>query len=203
MASQDYKFEEWNALGKDSIEGKMEWREYEPKPFAEDDVDIKIMYAGICASDLYTMSGGWGEVPYPQVVGHEIVGEVVHVGSQVKHVKVGDIAGVGAQNDSCRECSSCKAHREPYCEQGQVGICAGVYKRDGPGKGHKSYGGYANYHRAPAHFCVKIPDELDPAVAAPLLCAGGTVYSPLTQYSAVQRAKDVGIVGIGGLGPLA
>jgi alcohol dehydrogenase (NADP+) len=88
--------------------------------------------------------------------------------------------------------------KEPYCDEGQVGTYAGVYKR-GAGKGDKSYGGYANYHRCPAHFAIKIPDGLDPAMAAPLMCGGTTLYSPLTQYGAGKTAKDVGIIGIGGL----
>ncbi|BGP52233.1 hypothetical protein JCM10450v2_008204 [Rhodotorula kratochvilovae] len=180
-ASTDYKFTGWQALGTDSIEGKLEWKEYEPKAFAEDDVDIKITHCGVCASDLHTMSGGWGQVDYPQVLGHEILGEAVRVGSKVTHVKVGDIVGVG-------------------CDKGQVGTYAGKYYREGPGKGAKSYGGYADYHRAPGHFVVKIPDGLDHALAAPMLCGGVTVFSPLKQYGAGTTAKDVGIVGIGGLG---
>ncbi|GAA5877088.1 hypothetical protein JCM1840_005306 [Sporobolomyces johnsonii] len=200
MASQGYTFEGYGAFGKDAIEGKsLKWFAYEPKAWDEGDVDIKIMYSGICASDLHTISGGWGEVDYPQVVGHEIVGVAVKVGSKVTHVKVGDIVGVGAQNDSCLECDQCKADLEPYCEKGQVGTYAGVYYR-GNGKGDKSYGGYANYHRAPGHFVMKIPDGLDHASAAPLMCGGVTVYSPLTQYGAGKTAKDVGIIGIGGLG---
>ncbi|BGP35910.1 hypothetical protein JCM10296v2_007762 [Rhodotorula toruloides] len=194
------KFHGWCALGTDSIQGKFVWQEYEPKAFADDDVDIKIMYCGICASDLHTASGGWGSVDYPQVVGHEILGEAVRVGSKVKHVKVGDIVGVGAQNDSCLECGQCKNNREQYCDVGQVGTYNGKYFREGPGKGAKSYGGYADYHRAPGHFVVKIPDGLDHAIAAPMLCGGVTVYSPLVQYGAGKTAKDVGIVGIGGLG---
>ncbi|GAA5939238.1 hypothetical protein JCM3775_007165 [Rhodotorula graminis] len=197
---QDYKFEGWNALDKDSVKGNMVWQEYEPKAFADDDVDIKIMYCGVCASDIHTISGGWGDMPWPVVTGHEILGEVVRVGPKVKHVKVGDIAGVGAQNDSCLECDQCLNHREPYCNLGQVGTYAGKYYREGPGKGAKSYGGYANYHRAPGHFVIKVPDGLDHALAAPMLCGGVTVYSPLVQYGAGKEAKDVGIVGIGGLG---
>ncbi|GAA5890547.1 hypothetical protein JCM6882_002957 [Rhodosporidiobolus microsporus] len=199
-AEQDYKFEGWQAHAEDSVKGNFKWGEYEPKAFAEDDVDIKIQYCGICGSDLHTASGGWGAVPYPQVVGHEIVGVAVRVGSKVSHVKVGDIVGVGAQNDSCLECDYCTSDREPYCDKGQVGTYAGKYYREGPGKGAKSYGGYANYHRAPGHFVMKIPDGLDPAIAAPMLCGGVTVYSPLKQYGAGKEAKDVGIVGIGGLG---
>ncbi|KAI5477824.1 alcohol dehydrogenase (NADP+) [Pseudohyphozyma bogoriensis] len=167
--STDYKFSGWGAFSKDSIKGELKKFDYEPKKWSEEDVDIKIMYSGICASDLHTMSGGWGEVDYPQ-------------------------------NDSCLECSQCKAHREPYCDKGQVGTYAGKYYREGPGKGDKSYGGYADYHRAPGHFVIPIPDGLDPALAAPMLCGGVTVYSPLTQYGAGTTAKDVGIVGIGGLG---
>lgn len=102
------------------------------------------------------------------MVGHEIVGTVVRVGSKVKDFKLGDLIGVGAQNDSCLECGQCKAQREPYCDKGQVGTYAGVYYR-GNGKGDKSYGGYADYHRAPAHFAVKIPAGLDPALAAPMM----------------------------------
>ncbi|GAA6020963.1 hypothetical protein JCM11491_001566 [Sporobolomyces phaffii] len=202
MSATDYKFEGWAAQGKDSVEGKLEFIDYSDlvKPFCDDDVDIKILYAGICSSDLHTASGGWGEVPYPQVVGHEIVGYAVRVGKDVKHVKEGDLVGVGAQNDSCLKCDECKANLEPYCAEGQTGTYAGEYKRQPEAKGYRSFGGYANYHRAPSHFVFKIPDGLDPASAAPLLCGGVTVYNPLVTYGAGKEAKDVGIVGIGGLG---
>ena len=95
------------------------------------------------------------------------------MGSKVSHVKQGDLVGVGAQNDSCLACGQCEAHREPYCDNGQVGTYSGIYQR-GAGKGDKSYGGYATHHRAPGHFVVKVPDGLDPAIAAPMmvsLCA--------------------------------
>ncbi|KAL8286163.1 hypothetical protein RQP46_004651 [Phenoliferia psychrophenolica] len=168
----DYKFSGWGAFDKNSVKGELRKFDYTPKKWDETDVDIKIQYAGICASDLHTIREGWGKV-----VGHEIVGVVVRVGSKVTHVKVGDIAGVGAQNDSCGTCTYCEQHREPYCD-----------------------GGYANYHRAPGNFVMKVPAGLDPAFAAPLMCGGVTVYSPLKQYGAGTTAKDVGIVGIGGLG---
>lgn len=114
-------------------------------------------------------------------------------------MKIGDIVGVGAQNDSCLACDRCKHGLEAYCDDGQVGTYAGVYKR-GAGKGDKSFGGYADYHRAPGHFVFKIPDGLDPALAAPMMCGGTTVYSPLKQYGAgTEGVKNVGIVGIGGL----
>ncbi|KAM0787138.1 hypothetical protein ACM66B_006389 [Microbotryomycetes sp. NB124-2] len=198
----DYKFEGWLCKDKNSVKGEMEWSEFEPKHFEEDDVDLKIIACGICASDLHTASSGWFDLGdlYPQVVGHEIVGKVVRVGSKVTHVKVGDIAGVGAQNDSCLECSQCKISEESYCERGQCGTYAGKYYRQPNSKGDKSFGGYATYHRAPAHFVIKVPDGLDPAIAAPMLCGGVTSYSPLKRYGAGTTAKDVGIVGIGGLG---
>ncbi|KAK4703187.1 hypothetical protein P7C70_g3028, partial [Phenoliferia sp. Uapishka_3] len=185
-------------LFRNSVKGELRKFEYEPKKWDETDVDIEIQYAGICASDLHTISEGWGKVNFPQVVGHEIVGKVVRVGSKVTHLKVGDIAGVGAQSDSCGTCDNCNAGVEPYCAD-NVGTYNGVYKK-GNGAGDKSYGGYANYSRHPGHFTVKIPDGLDPAFAAPLMCGGVTVYNPLKKYGAGTTAKNVGIVGIGGLG---
>ncbi|GAA5981839.1 hypothetical protein JCM5350_005743 [Sporobolomyces pararoseus] len=201
-SATDYKFEGWAAQGKDSIEGKLQFIDFSEKikPFCDDDVDIKILYSGICGSDLHTMSGGWGDVPYPQVVGHEIVGIAVRVGSQVTHVKEGDMVGVGAQSDSCLECDQCKAHEEPHCDMGNVGTYAGTFQRQEKAKGYRSFGGYAMYSRHPGHFVIPIPKGVDPAHAAPLMCGGITLYNPLTRYGAGQEAKDVGIVGIGGLG---
>ncbi|GAA5970280.1 hypothetical protein JCM11641_001647 [Rhodosporidiobolus odoratus] len=158
------------------------------------------LYCGACASDLHTISNGWGYTSYPQVIGDEIFGTVVRAGSQVKHLKEGDLVGVGAQNDSCLACENCKANRERYCDRGAIGTYNATYYREGPDKGQKSWGGYADYHRAPAHFVLKIPDGLDPAIAAPMLCGGVTVFSPLKHYGAYNEAKDVGIIGIGGLG---
>ncbi|KAL7420711.1 hypothetical protein Q5752_004662 [Cryptotrichosporon argae] len=197
----DNKFEGWAAVGKDSIEGNLKWQEYEPKTWMEDDVELKILYCGVCGSDLHTMSGGWGDMSamYPQVVGHEIVGEVVRVGKDVTHLKLGDIAGVGAQCDSCGHCHQCSKEWENYCDNGQTGTYAGKFTK-GPATGDKSYGGYANFWRGPAHFTVAIPAELDPAEAAPMLCGGTTLYQPLETYGAGTTAKDVGIVGLGGLG---
>lgn len=116
------------------------------------------------------------------------------VGANVKHVKVGDRCGVGAQSNSCLECEQCKAGLEQYCSKGSVGTYNGKYS-----DGSKSYGGYADYSRAPGHFVVKIPDGLSSAEAAPMLCGGVTVWSPLKNNGA-GPGKRVGIVGIGGLG---
>ncbi|WVQ78888.1 hypothetical protein IAT38_000979 [Cryptococcus sp. DSM 104549] len=202
MATTDYKFEGWAGDSPESIKGNLKWTEYEPKAFADDDVDIKILYCGICASDISVLSSGWGDMSsmYPQVVGHEIVGEIVRVGPKVQGLKVGDVAGVGAQCDSCLSCHYCDGHREQYCQE-TVWTYGDRYRRTSPSS--KTYGGYANYWRGPSRFAVTIPSSVDPADAAPLMCGGVTVYSPLRQYGAGTTAKDVGVVGIGGLGHFA
>ncbi|KAI8822173.1 chaperonin 10-like protein [Fimicolochytrium jonesii] len=191
----DYKFMGWVAKDKESF-GNLVWEEYEPKPFTDDDVDIKITHCGICGSDLHTIRSGWGPTLYPAVVGHEIVGTVVKAGTNVKNVSVGDRVGVGAQSDSCHDCSSCKAGQESYCDNGFFGTYNALYKDNS-----KSYGGYADYARLPAAFAFKIPDAIPSEVAAPLLCGGVTVFSPLKQLNA-GPGKRIGIIGIGGLGHL-
>ena len=137
---------------------------------------------------------------YPVCVGHEIVGRVVRVGSQVKDLKVGDLVGVGAQNDSCLSrkgpCEDCETGHENYCRH-LVQTYNGLHINGG-----KSYGGYASYHRSPAHFAIKIPDGLPPAAAAPMMCGSITVYSPLRNYGC-GPGKKVGVVGVGGLGHFA
>ncbi|KAL4971631.1 chaperonin 10-like protein [Aspergillus desertorum] len=196
--STDYKFEGWLGLDASSADGKMQWKEFEPKPWEETDVDIKISHCGICGSDLHTLRSGWGPTNYPCCVGHEIVGTAVRVGSQVKHIKVGDRVGVGAQSESCLgrkgECNECATSSEPYCNKHFAGTYNGVFMNGG-----KSYGGYALYNRSPAHFAIKIPDAIPSAHAAPMMCGGVTVYSPLKHYGC-GPGKTVGIIGIGGLG---
>ncbi|KAG9244770.1 chaperonin 10-like protein [Calycina marina] len=196
MGSQhaEYKFEGWMGLDKTAAEGNMKWQEFEPKTWTEDDVDIKITHCGICGSDIHTLRSGWGATMYPCCVGHEIVGTAVKVGKNVKHFKLGDKIGVGAQSGSCLDCEECDAGQECYCVKGMVGTYNGQYPDSS-----KSYGGYANYCRAPAHFAVKIPDGLKLEDAAPMLCGGITVYNPLKK-NGCGPGKKVGIVGIGGLG---
>ncbi|KAK4186498.1 chaperonin 10-like protein [Podospora australis] len=194
MASTDYKFEGWLGQSPDSVNGKMVWGEFEPKPWEETDVDIKVSHCGICGSDLHTLRSGWGPTMYPCCVGHEIVGTVVRVGSRVTHLKVGDRAGVGAQSDSCRDCDACNNGRENYCQNRHVGTYNGKYANGG-----KSYGGYSTYNRAPANFVVKIPSGISSADAAPMLCGGVTTYAPLKHHGA-GPGKTVGIIGLGGLG---
>ncbi|KAI9372970.1 chaperonin 10-like protein [Aspergillus egyptiacus] len=197
----DYKFEGWLGLDATSADGKMEWKEFTPKAWEETDVDIKISHCGICGSDLHTLRSGWGPTMYPCCVGHEIIGTAVRVGSEVKHIKVGDRVGVGAQAESCMnrkkegdECEDCATGNEPYCTRHFAGTYNGVYMNGG-----KSYGGYATYNRTPGHFVVKIPESLPSAAAAPMLCGGVTVYSPLKHYGC-GPGKKVGIIGVGGLG---
>ncbi|OAQ88789.1 NADP-dependent alcohol dehydrogenase [Purpureocillium lilacinum] len=205
MANSNYKFEGWVGEDEASAEGKMVWKDYEPKKFEETDVDIRITHCGICGSDIHVLRSGWRKAPYPVVVGHEIVGVAVRVGSQAEgNIKVGDLVGVGAQSDSCLgrddgpsfKCAECAERSENYCTRSVV-TYASRHRN-----GDKSYGGYARYHRCPSHFVFKIPDGLAPEFAAPMLCGGVTVYSPLKHFGA-GPGKRVGIVGVGGLGHFA
>ncbi|KAJ0413655.1 chaperonin 10-like protein [Aspergillus carlsbadensis] len=194
----DYKFEGWVGLDASAADGKMQWQEFEPKPWEETDVDIKITHCGICGSDLHTLRSGWGPTIYPCCVGHEIVGTAVRVGSQVTHIKLGDRVGVGAQGESCLSrkghCEDCASGNEQYCKRQFSGTYNGQFMNGG-----NSYGGYARYNRSPAHFSFKIPDGLDSAAAAPMMCGGVTVYNPLRHYGC-GPGKTVGIIGVGGLG---
>jgi len=197
MAATDYKFKGWLGKDKNAI-GNLVWEEYKPKTWEETDVDIQISHCGICASDLHVLRSGWGPSDYPQVVGHEIVGKVVRVGKDVKHLKLGDRVGVGAQSGSCLKCELCKSGRESYCDEGQIGTYAGKFRPSGD----KSFGGYADYSRVPAHFAFKIPDGIPSEIVAPMMCGGVTVFSPLKQLEA-GPGKRIGVVGIGGLGHFA
>ncbi|KAI2473356.1 NADP-dependent alcohol dehydrogenase C [Annulohypoxylon bovei var. microspora] len=198
MAAQaSPKFQGWLGKTPESVNGKMEWGAYEPKKWTEDDVDIEISHCGICGSDIHVLKSGWGATPYPCVVGHEIVGKAVRVGNNVKHVKAGDRVGVGPQARSCQQstCSDCSNGLESYCHNESINTYGSVYPND---EG-KSYGGYADYNRTNGNFVFRIPDGLDSASAAPMLCAGVSVYSPLKQ-NGCGPGKTVGIVGVGGLG---
>ncbi len=163
----------------------------EPGP---DDVVVAIDYCGICHSDIHQVRDEWGESMYPMVPGHEIVGRVTAVGSQVTRFKPGDLAGVGVTVETCMACENCKAGAEPYCTKGMVGTYnAKTYA------GEMTYGGYSDIIVAPQHYVYTISPELDLAGVAPLLCAGITTYSPLRHWK-VGPNKKVGVVGLGGLG---
>ncbi|RDY08850.1 putative mannitol dehydrogenase, partial [Mucuna pruriens] len=163
----------------------------------EKDVAFKVLYCGICHSDLHMAKNEWGFSTYPLVPGHEIVGVVTEVGSKVQKFKVGDKVGVGCLVDSCRTCQNCFDNLENYCPQ--YTLTYGAKYKDGS----TTYGGYSDSMVADEHFVVRIPDGLPLDAAAPLLCAGITVYSPLRYFALDKPGLHVGVVGLGGLGHLA
>ncbi|MFI5666941.1 NAD(P)-dependent alcohol dehydrogenase [Streptomyces sp. NPDC051704] len=164
------------------------------RPVGEHDVLIEIKYSGICHSDIHQVRDGWGEGIYPMVPGHEIAGVVAEVGPGVTKFAVGDHVGVGCFVDSCRECEYCLRGQEQYCIKGMTGT---YNARDKAGE--PTYGGYSTHLVADENYTVRIPDGLPLDVAAPLLCAGITLYSPLKHWQA-GPGKKVAIVGLGGLG---
>ena len=169
----------------------------ERRKVGEKDVRVAITYSGICHSDVHQARSEWGADIFPMVPGHEIIGEVVEVGSQVKNFSVGQSVGVGVFVDSCRECDACRSNQESYCEKGPVGSYNAIGYN-----GQVEYGGYAKEIVTDEHFVVHIPDGVSHAEFAPLLCAGITVYSPLKHWNA-GPGKKVAILGMGGLGHLA
>ncbi|MEU4243539.1 NAD(P)-dependent alcohol dehydrogenase [Actinoplanes sp. NPDC026619] len=161
------------------------------------DVLIEIRYAGICHSDIHTVRGEWGDVPYPLTVGHEIVGTVAEVGAEVSRHATGDRVGVGCMVNSCRTCDNCKAGQEQYCLDGNTGTYASV-DRDGT----VTQGGYTTHIVVDEDFVLRVPEAIPYEKAAPLLCAGITTYSPLSHWKAGPGTK-VAVVGMGGLGHMA
>jgi alcohol dehydrogenase (NADP+) len=159
------------------------------------DVEIEILFCGVCHSDLHTARNEWHGTVYPCVPGHEIVGKVLSVGSQVTKFKVGDHAAVGCMVDSCRDCQYCKEGLEQYCENGNVL----TYNSPDKFLGGHTYGGYSESITVDEGFVLRVPKNLDLAATAPLLCAGITTYSPLKHWK-IGPGKKVGIVGVGGLG---
>ncbi|OOF91013.1 hypothetical protein ASPCADRAFT_178086 [Aspergillus carbonarius ITEM 5010] len=188
---------------------------FTPKPFTPTDIEVQITHCGICGTDLHTLRSGWGPTDYPCVVGHEIIGIVTRIGSAVpttpstdttsSSLQLGDRVGIGAQTLSCLQptCTACTSGRENYCPR-MVATYNSRYPDPANSKsrtGPKTYGGFARTWRGPASFVFKIPDAIPSAAAAPLLCAGVTVFSPLRKYGA-GPGKTVAVVGIGGLGHL-
>jgi len=162
------------------------------------DVVIKIIYCGICHSDIHTAKSEWGPSFYPCVPGHEIVGCVVAVGKKVRRFKIGDWAGVGCLVDSCRKCTPCKSHEEQFCADHPVFTYNSI-DLDGQGP---TQGGYSSHIVVRENYVLKIKKGLPFERVAPLLCAGITTYSPLKRYG-VRKGQRVGIVGLGGLGHMA
>jgi len=168
---------------------------FERRDVGPTDVRIEISYCGVCHSDLHTARNEWKNTVYPCLPGHEIVGKVVEVGGEVAKFKVGDLAGVGCMVESCRTCASCQEGLEQYCENGFVGTYNGVEKQTGK----VTFGGYSKEIVVDEAFVLRLPENLDLAAVAPLLCAGITTYSPLRHWK-VGPGQKVGIVGLGGLG---
>jgi alcohol dehydrogenase (NADP+) len=168
---------------------------FKRRDVGKDDVKIKILFCGVCHSDLHFARNEWHFTVYPAVPGHEIVGQVVEVGSAVKDFKIGDQVGVGCLVDSCRTCSACKQGLEQYCEVGHTQTYAGTEKVIGG----PTFGGYSESIIVDKGFVLRIPKGMDLASTAPLLCAGITMYSPLRHWGAA-AGKKVGIIGLGGLG---
>lgn len=171
--------------------------EFNRRELGDHDVLISIKYCGICHSDIHSVRNEWGGANYPLVPGHEIVGIVEKIGSKVSRYELGDLVGVGCMVDSCGHCQPCTAHNEQRCERGATL----TYNSPQP-DGQTTKGGYSDNIVVHENFVLSIPDNLNPAAAAPLLCAGITTYSPLKHWKVGQSDK-VGIVGLGGLGHMA
>lgn len=167
----------------------------EPGPL---DVAIDILFCGVCHSDVHQARDEWGGSIFPMVPGHEILGRATRVGDEVKKVKVGDLVGVGCLVDSCRECSQCQRDHEQFCER----VPAFTYNGTEMDRTTPTYGGYSTHVVVAERFVCKVPAGLDPAAAAPLLCAGITTYSPLRQWGC-KKGDRVGVIGLGGLGHMA
>ena len=162
------------------------------------DVLIKIRYCGICHSDIHQVRNEWGNSVFPMVPGHEIVGEVTQIGSNVKKFKVGDTVGVGCFVDSCRVCNSCKEHEEQFCEK----HLALTYNGTEMDLKTPTFGGYSSQIVVDENYVLRVSPKLQLANVAPLLCAGITTYSPLKRYK-IGKGKRVGVIGLGGLGHMA
>jgi len=171
--------------------------DFQRRALGPKDVAIAIHYCGVCHSDIHTIRGDWGPIQYPQIVGHEIAGTVVAVGSSVSRFAAGARVGVGTMVNSCRVCTECHAGHENYCLNGNTQTY-GSRDRDGT----ITQGGYSTFVVVDEDFVIRILDGMDLADAGPLLCAGITVYSPLRRWS-VSPGQQVAVVGMGGLGHLA
>jgi uncharacterized zinc-type alcohol dehydrogenase-like protein len=195
--SDQKEIETLGLAAKDATGKMMKWK-FNRRAIGDNDVHIKVTYSGICHSDIHTAKGEWGPQVYPQVVGHEILGNVVAVGKSVTKFKVGDVAGVGCFVDSCRKCEDCKKGDDNYCTSGMHG----TYGSKQPEAVHptgRTHGGYSKDIVVDENYVLHVPDHLNVAAAAPLLCAGITCYSPFVHFG-LKAGMTLGIVGMGGLG---
>lgn len=186
------------AYGAESKTADLKEMNIERREVTAKDVEIEILYCGVCHSDLHTARNDWGGSLYPVVPGHEIVGRITQVGSGVSKFKAGDLAAVGCMVDSCGHCDSCQHDLEQYCLNGFTGTYNGKDQHLG---GH-TFGGYSQKVVVDEHFVLSVPENLDLAAVAPLLCAGITTWSPLRHWNAGPGSK-VAVVGLGGLGHMA
>lgn len=183
------------AYAASSKEADLKPFDIERRDVQPDDVKIDILYCGVCHSDLHQVRNDWKNSIYPVVPGHEIIGKVLEVGSNVSNFEEGDLVGVGCLVDSCKTCGACKDDLEQFCENGATFTYNGEDKHLG---GH-TFGGYSESIVVDKDFVLKIPKNLDPKAAAPLLCAGITTYSPLAHWK-IKKGDKVGVIGLGGLG---
>ena len=186
------------AWAAETAESRLEPREIPRRDVGPADVRIEIEFCGICHSDVHTARNEWHGTVYPVVPGHEIVGRVVEVGTEVTTHKIGDRVGVGCMVDSCGECEACLAGEQNYCARGATMTYNG---RDNSGVAPRTFGGYSGSIVVTEQFVVSVPDGLDPASAAPILCAGITMYSPLRHHR-IGEGSTVGVAGFGGLGSM-
>lgn len=186
------------AFGTTAVDAPLQGMSINRRTVMPKDIEIEILYCGVCHSDLHTARNDWGGTVYPVVPGHEIVGKVTQVGKEVTKLKVGDLAAVGCLVDSCRECDSCKHDLEQYCQAGFTG----TYNAPDKHLNTQTYGGYSEKIVVDEHFVLKVPANLNLAAVAPLLCAGITTWSPLKHWKVGQGSK-VAVVGLGGLGHMA
>jgi uncharacterized zinc-type alcohol dehydrogenase-like protein len=186
------------AYGTDSPEADLKQFNIDRREVTTKDVEIDILYCGVCHSDLHFAKNDWGMTQYPVVPGHEIVGKITKVGSEVKKYQVGDLVAVGCLVDSCRTCNNCKADLEQYCSVGWVGTYGGYDKH----LDTNTHGGYSEKIVVDEDFVLSVPENLDQAGVAPVLCAGITTWSPLRHWK-VGKDSKVAVVGLGGLGHMA
>jgi uncharacterized zinc-type alcohol dehydrogenase-like protein len=184
------------AYGTQAATAALEPLDIQRRTVGTDDVQIEITYCGVCHSDIHTARNEWQNSVYPVVPGHEIIGRVTKTGSGVTHFKVGDLVGVGCMVDSCHNCSACDDHLEQFCEKG-ASYTYNSHDKQLPEQ--RTYGGYSTSVVVDKAFVLRVPENIDGAAAAPLLCAGITTWSPLRHWK-VKKGDKVGVVGLGGLG---
>lgn len=188
----------YKAYGATSKDAALQEMTINRRELNENDVQIDILYCGVCHSDIHAKNNDWGNAKYPIVPGHEIVGRVLKAGDKVTNFKVGDLVGVGCMVDSCQTCNSCKEDLEQFCENGMTGTYNGKDRIGGAGSDH-TFGGYSTAIIVREEFVLHVSSKLDAKAVAPLLCAGITTYSPLMHWN-IKKGDKVGIVGLGGLG---